>query len=115
MTCCACSARRRGCWYERPLLPHQRPLVMAGRGPAIYSPAVRAWMAGTRPAMTDETQGIEGQAIDSLTEAEAAAELARLAREIAHHDEAYHTRDTPEISDAEYDALRRRNAAIEAG
>jgi DNA ligase (NAD+) len=52
--------------------------------------------------------------IDSLTEAEAADELVRLAREIAHHDAAYHTRDAPEITDAEYDALRRRNAAIEA-
>ena len=53
-------------------------------------------------------------AIDALTEAEAAAELARLAREIARHDEAYHQNDAPEVSDAEYDALRRRNAAIEA-
>jgi DNA ligase (NAD+) len=52
--------------------------------------------------------------IDSLTEPEAAAELARLAREIAHHDAAYHTHDAPEITDADYDALRRRNAAIEA-
>jgi DNA ligase (NAD+) len=52
--------------------------------------------------------------IDALTESEAAAELARLAQEIAHHDAAYHTHDAPEITDAEYDALRRRNAAIEA-
>ena len=52
--------------------------------------------------------------IDALTEAEAAEELARLARDIAHHDAAYHTHDAPEISDAEYDALRRRNAAVEA-
>src|ERR1700710_242618 len=52
--------------------------------------------------------------IDSLTDTEAAEELAYLAKEIAHHDAAYHTHDTPEISDADYDALRRRNAAIEA-
>jgi DNA ligase (NAD+) len=51
--------------------------------------------------------------VDELTEAEAAAELASLAREIAHHDRLYHQQDAPEISDAEYDALRRRNAAIE--
>jgi DNA ligase (NAD+) len=51
---------------------------------------------------------------DQLTEDDAAAELARLAGEIAHHDTAYHKHDAPEIADADYDALRRRNAAIEA-
>ncbi|MBV9883551.1 MAG: NAD-dependent DNA ligase LigA [Sphingomonadaceae bacterium] len=49
-----------------------------------------------------------------MTEAEAAAELEHLAREIAHHNRLYHTDDAPEISDAEYDALVRRNAALEA-
>lgn len=52
--------------------------------------------------------------VASVSEAEAAEELAFLAREIARHDEAYHSNDTPEISDADYDALRRRNAALEA-
>jgi DNA ligase (NAD+) len=50
---------------------------------------------------------------DRLTDAEATAELAHLAAEIAKHDRAYHELDAPLISDAEYDALRRRNIAIE--
>jgi DNA ligase (NAD+) len=50
----------------------------------------------------------------TLTEDEAAAELAALAAEIAHHDALYHGRDAPEITDAEYDALVLRNRAIEA-
>ena len=50
---------------------------------------------------------------EALTEEEAAAELAALAAEIAHHDRAYHEQDAPEVSDAEYDALVRRNQAIE--
>ncbi|MFV0475028.1 MAG: NAD-dependent DNA ligase LigA, partial [Pikeienuella sp.] len=54
------------------------------------------------------------RAVEDLTEAEAEAELARLAAEIAGHDRAYHQNDAPEIDDAAYDALRRRNLAIEA-
>lgn len=52
--------------------------------------------------------------IEELTEAEAAAELERLAAEIARHRRAYYEHDDPEISDAEFDALETRNAAIEA-
>ena len=50
---------------------------------------------------------------EALTRAEAEAELERLAREISDHDERYHGHDAPEVTDAEYDALRRRNEAIE--
>ena len=47
------------------------------------------------------------------SEAEAANELMRLAKAIAHHNRRYHAEDAPEISDADYDALVRRNAELE--
>ncbi|WP_427024001.1 NAD-dependent DNA ligase LigA [Aureimonas ureilytica] len=52
--------------------------------------------------------------LDMMTKDEAAAELERLAVEMAEHDRRYYEDDAPEITDAEFDALRRRNAAIEA-
>lgn len=52
--------------------------------------------------------------VEDLTELEAARELAALAKEIAIHDVAYHQQDAPTISDADYDALRQRNIAIES-
>ncbi len=52
--------------------------------------------------------------VADLTEAEAVQELTRLADEISRHDIAYHQHDEPEISDADYDALKRRNTEIEA-
>ncbi|MEN0074572.1 MAG: NAD-dependent DNA ligase LigA [Paracraurococcus sp.] len=61
--------------------------------------------------MTDA--GLRARLPEQLTEEEAAAELAALAAEIAHHDRAYHEQDAPEVSDAGYDALVRRNRAIE--
>lgn len=51
--------------------------------------------------------------VETLSEEQAAAELAFLAAEIASNDELYHGKDQPAISDAEYDALKRRNDAIE--
>lgn len=51
--------------------------------------------------------------VSELSEAEAAEALAWLAAEIAGHDERYHAEDAPTISDADYDALRRRNLAVE--
>ncbi|MBW9116734.1 NAD-dependent DNA ligase LigA [Rhizobium cauense] len=56
----------------------------------------------------------ESVAVDDLTIEDAAAELERLAKEVARNDELYHGEDRPAISDAEYDALKRRNDAIEA-
>jgi DNA ligase (NAD+) len=52
--------------------------------------------------------------VTDLTEAQAKAELKRLAAEIAAHDKRYYQQDAPTITDAEYDARRQRNAAIEA-
>ena len=52
--------------------------------------------------------------VEKLTVEEATQELARLAAEIAEHDRRYHGEDAPTISDADYDALRIRNAEIEA-
>src|ERR1700688_3065729 len=53
-------------------------------------------------------------AVDTLTKAQAKVEHKRLALELERHDKAYYQDDAPEITDAEYDALRRRFNAIEA-
>ena len=60
--------------------------------------------------MATETAGV---AVEDLTPEQAEEELAHLAQEIASHDERYYQDDAPTISDADYDALRLRNAAIE--
>ena len=57
---------------------------------------------------------MKAPAIQNLTELDAAIELASLARDIARHDRLYHSKDQPEITDAEYDALVARNRALEA-
>ncbi|VAW23944.1 DNA ligase (NAD(+)) [hydrothermal vent metagenome] len=54
------------------------------------------------------------KSLPQLSKAEAKAELEHLAKEIGRHDEAYHAKDRPLISDAQYDELRQRNQAIEA-
>ena len=57
--------------------------------------------------------GIGNRPVEELNGPEAAEELRHLAEEIAGHDRRYHENDAPTISDAAYDALRRRNSAIE--
>jgi DNA ligase (NAD+) len=52
--------------------------------------------------------------VQALTRAEAMEELARLSELIAQANTAYHAQDAPEISDAEYDRLKQRNAELEA-
>ena len=52
--------------------------------------------------------------VADLTKAQAKVEHKRLTLEIERHDKAYYQEDAPKISDAEYDALRRRFNAIEA-
>ena len=63
---------------------------------------------------TRKTAQAADKPVSELDEAEAGSELARLAAEIAHHDELYYRKDEPEVSDAEYDVLRARNDQIEA-
>ena len=66
-------------------------------------------MAAKKPKIS-----LADKAPDALTEKEAKAELTRLSLTLAEHDRRYHTEDAPTISDADYDALKRRNEAIEA-
>jgi DNA ligase (NAD+) len=64
--------------------------------------------------MTKTKHDISQIATEKLNEAQAKAELKRLAAEIGAHDRRYYQDDAPTVSDANYDALRRRNEEIEA-
>lgn len=57
--------------------------------------------------------GLRDTPVEDLLPMEAAEELRALAAEIARHDKSYHQLDAPEVTDAEYDALRRRNDTLE--
>ncbi len=63
--------------------------------------------------MASETEKTEID-VRVLTEAEAKVELAALSGQLASANAAYYTEDAPQMSDAAFDALKRRNAAIEA-
>jgi DNA ligase (NAD+) len=64
--------------------------------------------------MTTRRSTLFDTPVDALDPSQAKAELAELAELLGLHDELYHGQDRPAISDAEYDALARRNGAIEA-
>ena len=57
---------------------------------------------------------ITNRFVMDLSEADAAKELNRLAKEIAEHDQHYYQDDAPTVSDEEYDSLKSRNSDIEA-
>src|SRR6218665_1048437 len=94
--------RRRGCF---PAVCERR------RGSPIFSFVSFALKPEANP---EHVMANAKTPVENLTEEEAAAELAFLAAEIARNDELYHGQDAPEISDADYDALKRRNEEIEA-
>jgi DNA ligase (NAD+) len=69
--------------------------------------------AAPRQEAAGARQSLREIEVEDLSAEQAGEELAALAAKIAHHDALYHQQDKPEISDAAYDALRRRNDAIE--
>ena len=73
------------------------------------APAARPEMTNTMSSRTSSNI-----LVAELTEAQAKAELKRLAAEIGAHDKRYYQDDAPTVSDAAYDALRQRNEEIEA-
>src|SRR2546423_15146566 len=93
-----------------------QPHVVSGGGWFdLKRPCSRVWISarggGSLARMKATTATTKP--VDKLTDAQAKAELERLAREIAHHDELYYAQDAPEDPDADYHALRQRHAATE--
>ena len=63
--------------------------------------------------MSDDRNALRDIPVEKLLKHDAYDELAALAAEIAQHDAAYYQEDAPKVSDADYDALRKRNDEIE--
>ncbi len=63
--------------------------------------------------MTGDRTSLFDKPVELLTRQEAASELTELAELIAYHDQLYYQKDQPELTDADYDALRQRNEALE--
>ena len=93
--------------YSSALLFRARYITIGWPGYLLFKTVAGKIMARNRTALFEIP-------VERLTESDARSELKELAELIAHHDRLYHEKDAPEISDAEYDALRQRNAAIEA-
>ena len=91
-----------------------RPIVVRpdawprAEGQAVKRPG----RAGKNPAKAARSQ-VEPKPVDELSPAEAKKEHEFLAGEIERHDKLYYQEDQPEISDADYDALRLRSEALE--
>src|ERR1700737_2104060 len=64
--------------------------------------------------MTAKSKKIVPPDVGDLTKAQAKVEHKRLALELERHDKHYYQEDAPKVSDAEYDALRKRFSALEA-
>jgi DNA ligase (NAD+) len=64
--------------------------------------------------MTGDGIFLVDKPVELLTRQEAASELAELAELIGYHDRLYYEKDQPELTDADYDALRQRSNTIEA-
>src|SRR5689334_24751181 len=69
--------------------------------------------SGRGPASSTCSRNCSAIMAETLSEAEAANRLMRLAKEIARHDKLYHDQDAPEISDSDDDALVRDNRELE--
>jgi DNA ligase (NAD+) len=86
--------------------------VIPGRAKREPGISIRARI--NTAVMMVKSKKVTSPDVDTLTKAQAKVELKRLALELESHDKAYYQDDAPKISDAEYDALRKRFNAIEA-